>query len=174
MANKTLLHYYKTGAFARLEMTLDAMSAQGWQVVKAGRLLQRFERDNSAVYRHRIGYCAARKGTADAITYAAAQERAGWTPVGEKKGWILYRRPAAREEDDCRLAQDREPIAALFEKRIKARESFRRWMLVIAFALMLGGYVTDTLPVIYSFAIPMLLALLVTYQIKYMEESLKE
>lgn len=170
MNTKTTLHYYKSGDFWRLEQTLDTLSAQGWQVSRPGRLLQRFTFDGSAAYVHRFGVSAHRAGSADDITYLSKQERAGWKVVARKGVWILFRAPA---EEDKRLVDDREPIAALYDNRIKSREGFRMWMIVLASILMLAGYFTNLLPLLYSFALPMLLALLVTLQIKYMQEGIK-
>ena len=65
---------------------------------------------------------------------------------------------------------DRERLA----RRIARLESLRRWMLVLAPILMLGGYVMDRLPVLYATALPLSIALLVTYRIKHLEESVEK
>lgn len=170
---KTTLHYYKTGDFWRLEDKLNTMSAEGWQPVKPGRLLQRFSFDDSAAYVFRFGVCEHRELSADDITYLAAQKRAGWEPTCRKGSWILFCKPAADASPDEQLPDARSGIETLFARRIKFRETFRMWMIVIASALMLAGYFTDILPLLYSFAIPLLAALFVTLQIKYMQEGIK-
>lgn len=173
MKKKTTLHYYKTGTFRQLEQTLDRMSAEGFQAVRPGRLLQRYVFDDSVQYVHRFSVCTARPGSADAISFLAAQERGGWQTAARHGDWILFRKNAADAEDGEALPCGIEPIGELFSRRIKSRETFRMWMIVLASVLMIVGYCTDLLPVLYSFAVPMLLALLVTLQIKYMQEGLK-
>lgn len=170
---KTTIHYYKTGDFWRLEDKLNEMSAGGLQPVKPGRLLQRFTFDDSAAYVFRFGVCEHREGSADDITFLAAQKQAGWEPVCRKGCWILFRKPAADAAPEEQLPDGREGIEARYTRRIRSRETFRMWMIVIASALMLAGYFTDILPLLYSFAIPLLAALFVTLQIKYMQEGIK-
>ena len=60
------------------------------------------------------------------------------------------------------------------EKKIARWEALRRWMLVLATGLLLAGYVSDLLPVLYATALPMLAALLATYRIKHLEEAAKK
>ena len=56
-------------------------------------------------------------------------------------------------------------------RRIARLESLRRWMLVLAALLLIGGYAIDILPVLYHSAIPLIVALLATYRIKRLEEG---
>ena len=56
-------------------------------------------------------------------------------------------------------------------RRIARLESLRRWMLVLAALLLIGGYAIDILPVLYTSAIPLIVALLATYRIKRLEEG---
>ena len=53
-------------------------------------------------------------------------------------------------------------------------EALRRWMLLIAPFLLIGGYVTDRLPILYATAAPLLVALLATYGIKWMTEGFRK
>ena len=55
-------------------------------------------------------------------------------------------------------------------KRIARLESLRRWMLILTPLPLIGGYVADCLPVLYTSALPLAVALLVTYRIKHLEE----
>lgn len=55
-------------------------------------------------------------------------------------------------------------------RKIGRLEALRRWMLVLAAALLIGGYVSSLLPVLYATALPMTVALIVTYRIKFLEE----
>lgn len=174
MKKKTTLHYYKTGDFRRLELTLDRMSAEGWQAVRPGRLLQRYVFDGNVQYLHRFSVCTARHDSADEISFLAGQERSGWEVRARRGDWLLFRKNAADAEDGEVLPCGIEPIETLFAKKIKSRETFRMWMIVLASLLMIVGYCTDMLPILYSFAVPMLLALLVTLQIKYMQEGLQQ
>ena len=57
------------------------------------------------------------------------------------------------------------------DRRIAGLEGLRRWMLVAATLLLIGGYAMDMLPVLYASALPLAAALLVTYRIKHLEEA---
>ena len=56
-------------------------------------------------------------------------------------------------------------------RRIARLESLRRVLLVLGTLILLGGYVSSLLPVMYASALPLLGVALVTYRIKYLEES---
>ena len=60
------------------------------------------------------------------------------------------------------------------QKRVARLETLRRWMLILAPILLLGGYASDYLPVLYAAAIPLTVALIVTYRIKHLEESVEK
>lgn len=171
MQKKTTLHYYKLGRLDKMEAALNALSEQGLQVVKPGRLIQQFVLDGAVRYVYRFDVCEAREGSADAITYAAENTRAGWEAAAKKGRWLLLRKCADQAEPDELLPNGRAAVNRLFTRRIRTFEKLRMWMIVLATVLMLGGYVTDFLPVLYSFAIPMLLALLATLEIKYLQEG---
>ena len=55
-------------------------------------------------------------------------------------------------------------------RRIARWEALRRVMLVLAALLLLVGYAIDVLPVLYASALPLAVALIVTYRIKHLEE----
>lgn len=173
MSLKRTIKSFRPADLSGLEKQLNAMSADGWQVVKPGRLVQVFRQEQGA-YVHRFGYCAHRPGSADEITWLAAQERAGWTVAARKKGWILFRKPADAALPDDTLDGHRETTAALFRAKIARLESLRRILLVIGTLILLGGYFMSLLPVMYAAALPLLLVALLTYRIKYMEEDMKK
>ena len=56
-------------------------------------------------------------------------------------------------------------------RRIARLETLRRWMLFLAPFLLIGGYVADCLPVMYAAVLPLGIALLATYGIKWTEEK---
>lgn len=184
MPTKRCFHYYRPGDLSGLEHKLNAMSRAGWQPVRPGRFVQRYRREDGA-FVHRFGYSAHRPGSADEITWLAAQQRAGWSVAARKKGWILFRKLAADQEDRGEKAEDGKPraeetltdhrdtVKALFQKRVARMEGFRRWMLVLAALLLIGGYMSSLLPVLYATALPLLAAAFVTYRIKFLEEGLK-
>ena len=62
-------------------------------------------------------------------------------------------------------------IAEKAKKRIAGLESLRRIMLILAPLLLIGGYAADILPILYAAAIPLAIALVVTYRIKHLEEA---
>lgn len=173
MTTKRCFHCYRTGDLSGLEKALDAMSAAGWQPVKPGRFLQRFRREDGA-FVHRLDYCPDRSGSAGEIRFLAARERAGWQPAARKKGWILFRKPAAAAEPEEKLPEHRASVQALFRRRIARLESLRRWLLVPAALMLLGGYAADLPWLLYASALPLAVALAVTYRIKFMEEGLRE
>ena len=173
MERKTTYKYYKPGDMARLENKLDLMSTQGWQAARPGRFRQVYAKAEGC-YVHRFGYCPSPEGSGGRTRYCIAQGRRGWEKVCSRKGWILFRKPADKAAEGEQLPDEREGIGKLFGRRIKALETLRMWMLVLAAILMIGGYVTDLLPVLYSSVLPLFVALIATYLIKFMEEGLRK
>ena len=57
------------------------------------------------------------------------------------------------------------------ERRIARYETLRRIMLILAPLLLIGGYALDILPILYAAAVPLAVALFVTYRIKHLEEG---
>lgn len=68
-------------------------------------------------------------------------------------------------------AQKDAPAAERNRQRIDRLERLRRVLLVLSTLILLGGYVSSLLPVMYASALPLLGVALVTYRIKYLEES---
>ena len=62
-------------------------------------------------------------------------------------------------------------IDDMTQKRIARYETLRRIMLILAPILLIGGYALDILPILYAAAVPLAVALLVTYRIKHLEEK---
>ncbi len=170
MSTKRTIKSFRLGDLSGLEKTLNAMSAQGWQPVKPGRLVQVYRQEPGS-FVHRFGYCAHRHGSADEITWLAAQERAGWTVAARKKGWILFHKDARAATPDETLDGHRETVEALFKARIARLDSLRRVLLVLGTLILLAGYFTSLLPVMYASGLPLLGVALATYRIKYLEES---
>lgn len=173
MPMKRTKYFYRPGDLTGLEKTLNAMSAQGWQAVKPGRFVQVY-RQEAGAFVHRFGYCAHRPGSADEITWLAAQERAGWSVAARKKGWILFRKRTDAAQPEETLAGHRETTDAFFRRRIARMENLRRVLLVLGTLILLGGYFTSLLPVMYASALPLLLVALLTYRIKYLEEDMSK
>ena len=171
MPTKRMYQSFRPGDLAGLEKTLNDMSAQGWQAVRPGRWVQVYRQEPGA-YVHRFGYCAHRPGSGDEIRWLAAQERAGWSVAARKKGWILFRKPAEAAGPDDTLDGHRETTDALFRAKIARLESWRRVLLVLGTLILLGGYFTSLLPVMYASGLPLLAVALVTYRIKYYEEGM--
>ena len=63
------------------------------------------------------------------------------------------------------------PEAERNKRRIARLESLRQVLLVLGTLILLAGYVSSLLPVLYASALPLLGVALVTYRIKYIEES---
>ena len=62
-------------------------------------------------------------------------------------------------------------IAEKAKKRIARYETLRKIMLILAPILLICGYALDILPILYAAALPLAIALLVTYRIKHLEEG---
>ena len=169
---KTTYRYFKPGDLRGLELYLDDLSRQGWECRTPGRLRQVFRR-GEGTFVHRFGYCAAPKGSADEITDTSACELAGWTAACRRKGWILWRKPAAEAEEDEKLPGHRDPIRRLFDRRIARMESLRRVLLVLGSGLLILGYVSSLLPIMYSCVLPLALVIPITYRIKFLTEGVE-
>lgn len=68
-------------------------------------------------------------------------------------------------------AQKDAPAAERNRQRIDRLERLRRVLLVLGTLILLGGYVSSLLPVMYASALPLLGVALVTYRVKLIEES---
>ena len=169
---KTTYQYFKPGDLRGLECYLNAMSGQDWQCLRPGRLRQVFAQGEGG-FVHRFGYCDAPEGSADEITYTSACELAGWTAAGRSKGWILWRKPASEAAEDEKLPDHRDPIRRLFDRRIARMESLRRVFLILGSALLILGYVSSLLPVMYSCVLPLALVIPITYRIKFLTEGVE-
>ena len=151
MAELVLHKRFSSWQVRKLEQLLDAQAAQGYALVSATHKKQVFA-PGGVPCRHRLGYCAGAPGSAEEITYLAAQERAGWELV-------------------CREG-DRESIDRMFAAVIRRLETCRRIELVLTAALGVVGYATVNL-VMRLAVIPLLLVLGNTYLIKYLQEALE-
>ena len=56
-------------------------------------------------------------------------------------------------------------------RRIARLEAVRRWTLILAAILMIGGYAASLKPILWGAVLPLTAALIVTYLIKYIEEG---
>ena len=62
----------------------------------------------------------------------------------------------------------------MLRAKIARLEAWRRVLLVLGTLILLGGYFTSLLPVMYASALPLLGVALLTYRIKYYEESMEK
>ena len=92
MAETVLHKRFSSWQFKKLEQLLDAQAAPGYALVSATHKKQVFT-PGGVPCRHRLGYCAGAPGSAEEITYLAAQERAGWELVCREQGWLFFRKP---------------------------------------------------------------------------------
>ena len=56
-------------------------------------------------------------------------------------------------------------------RRIARLEALRRWMLILAALLLIGGYAASFKPVLWGSVLPLSAALIITYRIKHLEEG---
>ena len=169
---KRCFRYFRPGDLAGLERALNEQSRLGWQAEQPGRFVQRYRR-GAGVFVHRVA-CCPEKGEAGRITWLAAIERAGWEPGPQRRGWTVFRKSAELAADGEQLPMGRAGAEALFQKRISRLETLRRWMLVLAAALIITGYASALRPVSVSSVAPLLAVLFFSYRIKFMEEGVKK
>ncbi len=79
----------------------------------------------------------------------------------------MEEREETLREEETELPEEDQKRA----RRIARLESLRRWMLLLAPLPLIGGYMADCLPVLYASALPLAVALIVTYRIKHLEEG---
>ena len=170
MEKKTVFRYIKPGDLTAMERELDELALQGLGCARPGRLWRRYAPGAEARW-HRIGYSRTGAGSADEITYLAAQERAGWQLLSRRKNWLLFARPRGADEQKPELTTHREPVKAHFAPIIARWESARRVMLVLGTLLLLAGFAGDFRPVQYCAVLPLVVALIATYAIKFLQEG---
>lgn len=166
MKRKRTIRYHRPGDLSGLERELDAMSAAGWQAQRPGRILQTWVQGEGA-WVHRLA-CSPGEGEA---AFLDSQAAAGWEPAARRRGWILFRKPADKAEPGEQLPDRRDSVRARFAKRIARLEALRRWMLILAALLLIGGYASALKPVLWGAVLPLSAALLFTYLIKFYEEG---
>ena len=173
METKTKLRRFRPGDLSGLENELNTLSAEGWQPARVGRLLRRYVR-GEGTFVHRLGCCLVRRGSADDITASAARQRAGWEEVGRRGSWVLCRKPAADAAPGEALPEGREEVCRLFSRCIERLETVRRWMLILAALLLIGGYASGYRPIMLGSVPPLAATIFLTYGIKYYEEGMRK
>ena len=165
-------HYF-SWQFAKLERELDRQSKDGLRLTAASFAKQSYE-PGGVPCRHRIGYCPSRQNSADYISYVAAQTNQGWELVSDDKGWLFFRKPldSFKEGETQRLREDREGIRSLFAKKVRKQENIRIVALLLAALGLVVGYATTNW-IIRLAALPLIVMLLNTYLIKFMNEALE-
>ena len=173
MKQQSIRKRYFAWQFAKLERELDRESRDGWQL-QTGSFAKRVYEQDGVPCRHRVGYCESRKNSADYISYVAAQTNQGWELICEDKGWLFFRKPltAFKEEESQRLREDREGIRSLFAKQVRKQENIRIVALVLTAILLVLGYATNNW-VMRTAVLPLIVMLLNTYLIKFMNEALE-
>ena len=82
------------------EKEFDRMSEQGWQLVKGGSFSQKYEYDDSVIYRYQIDY---NNDISDMARYDETFRDAGWERVNSNfNGWHVFRKaydPALPQEE---------------------------------------------------------------------------
>ena len=72
------------------EKEFDRMSEQGWQLVKGGSFSQKYEYDDSVIYRYQIDY---NNDISDMARYDETFRDAGWERVNSTaNGWHIFRK----------------------------------------------------------------------------------
>lgn len=173
MEQKTRLRFFRSGDVAGLEEELNTRSAEGWQALRPGRFFQRYAR-GEGVFVHRIGGCLARRGSAEDITASAARQRAGWEEVCRRDKWLLFRKKAAEAAPEEALPEGREEVCKLLSAMLARTETLRRWMLILAALLLIGGYVSGFRYVMLGAVLPLAVMIPLTYRIKHLEEGMKK
>ena len=173
MKKEIRLRFLRSGDVAGLEAELNTMSAKGWQIQRAGRLRRVYVRGEGA-FLHRVGACTVRPGSADDITASAARQRAGWEEMGRRGKWLLLRKRAEATAPDEQLPEGREEVYKLLRGKLSRLETARRWMLIPAALLLIGGYASWLRPVMLGCIPPLAAAIVQTYAIKHLEEGMRK
>ena len=71
------------------------------------------------------------------------------------------------------MARKKQKTAAQLEVTVKRLETMRMWLIVLAAGLLIGGYVSSFLPVLYGCTLPLGAAALITWRLKYLERDLR-
>ena len=84
--------------FEEEEQWLNDMSAQGWNLTRAGLFRYEFEKDGNGPYRYRLEYLKHFPNHPESREYIAFMEETGAEMVGSVKNWAYFRRSAAEGE----------------------------------------------------------------------------
>ena len=114
------------------EQEFNRMSEQGWQLVSGGSFTQKYEYDDSVVYRYQLDY---NNDVSDMTRYEETFRDAGWERVNSTlNGWHVFRKAY-----DPALPQEEYEIYTDDQSR---NEMLKRWMRVcyIGFGMVLINF----------------------------------
>ena len=121
--------------------------------------------------------CESRTAMPGATSHAFGRLRQQTTGDDAIQSLPLEGKVAAPEALTDEVASDEadvSPKEADIPKGVARLETLRRIMLILAPILLLSGYAMDVLPILYASAVPLTVALIATYRIKHLEESVEK
>lgn len=87
---KTTFHIYAAWDYEFEEKEYNRMSVQGWQLVNGGNFSQKYEFDDSVIYRYQLDY---NNDITDMARYDETFRDAGWERVNSTaEGWHVFRK----------------------------------------------------------------------------------
>ncbi len=87
---KRTLQFFAAWDYEFEEQEFNRMSEQGWQLVRGGSFSQKYEYDDSVIYRYRLDY---NNDVGDMARYDETFRDAGWERVNSTaNGWHIFRK----------------------------------------------------------------------------------
>lgn len=166
MQNSTRYPFWK---LAELEQTLDARSRAGQQVCRADLRMQTYAGGPGAFW-HRVGWYSDRPGSALRRIQELQQQSAGWEPVCSSGAYTVYRRPVADGAKPA-LQGGNEAYCAHLAAIIRRLEAVRNTCFAVTLLPLLAGYAADRAAITRLAALPLLVALALTYAVKYISQG---
>ncbi|MCD8009085.1 MAG: DUF2812 domain-containing protein [Clostridiales bacterium] len=172
---RTVVRIYAPWSFQRELVDLDAASREGWQLIKGGRLIRRFRREEG-VYRFALEYDFALR---DHNRYYATFREQGWELVNNTwNGWHYFRKrydPALPESayEIFTDAASRREMAERLAKRYRGSMFSQLLCAALCFAgmMLFRNNMTLTAILMAAFLIEALISLLCSRRMRRAGEN---
>lgn len=160
---KKIKGYFPQWRLPQLQRTLDSLGDLSLKQVRRYSLIVE---QGTGAGSYGIGATNAKPGSATELEYRLSWQKNGWEYVC-RQGALLFFRGTGE------LPADR-GIAPYFEKKAKFLSHFRNWALVAAALCLVVGYPMEGFTVVRLGAVPLLIALVLSYLIGKYEEIAKQ
>ena len=160
---------YPFWKLTELELALDAQSQAGQQVQQADFRSQTYAAA-PGVYWHRIGCCVSPIGSALRRAWELQQQAGGWEPVCSSGAYTVFRRPAD-DGDKPTLPDGAKGYCEYLAGVIRLLETLRTICFFVTLVPLVIGYALDRSAVTRLGAIPLIIALALTYLVKFITQG---